>query len=135
MALDYLWLKPIVYPSSQPKTNGEHCPPPIVHSNISRPDYIVSHWPPKELRQEQHAWKRAWLIGDFKISGNTIYKKYFQPEKPSNQWSAMVHFAQGYQYAPVILFVTFFAGDDHFRHTMTKKALKRGLAVVVVSIR
>lgn len=76
------------------------------------PDFILGEGSPKELSSPQTESKdKSVLVGDVKLSGNSLYKQYVLNQKKRGQLYAITGYARKHTYTHVALFLTFFSGE------------------------
>jgi RHS repeat-associated protein len=96
--------------------------------NHPRPDYIIRPAEPKKLNE------RSWLIGDIKLSVNTIINSYFEGKKPQeDQYQAIAQHASNYgmRFAG---FLTLYSGTSAQNEKIRREAVKDGIVVVILSL-
>lgn len=131
---NYAWFEPQVGAGGKPYTDGFNCGGSFADGFLgkARPDYIFSEKAPTKLRK---GGPKGWLIGDFKLSVNTMYRSYVSPAKQKSQFKAITSFAKRYQFAPVVLFVTLFPGKSFQQQKVVLKLASAGVIPIIVSIR
>jgi RHS repeat-associated protein len=102
---------------------------------VARPDFVLSPVSPTQTSRGGGGDK-AYLVGDFKLSGNSLHSKYVA-SKQTTQLKAIGHFARKRCYAPVAVFITIKSGDekrmDEVRTAMRSAGLKQGTLLYVFS--
>jgi hypothetical protein len=99
-------------------------------AGLPRPDFLVNPSDPSSGNAET-----SYLIGDFTLSGNSLYKKYVNPGKQTSQWDAITNHARNFGLR-ISLFITFFEGEKgNLEELIAKKGLKEGDLVFVLSIK
>lgn len=104
------------------------------------PDFIISEVGPEETAKP-NSGEKAILVGDIKLSGNSLYNKYIDKNNKHydgpGQFDAMTRFAGQYTYTRVTLFLTAFTGQKskllQVRLLLQGDALKDGVIVFVVA--
>jgi RHS repeat-associated protein len=139
-----LWLEPRVATSGKPESDGFNCgdtrtPTRGQYASLParaktpRPDFIFKEGGPSSTDYTRSSrWKKAYLIGDIKITGNAMVEKI-----GSTQWQSIMNYAtirNKHQYAPVALFVTFTAPTAGQRRKVEKEALSYGVLTPILSI-
>jgi hypothetical protein len=107
----YLWREPSITIGGKPTHNGSQCNDPgsrRPRRQIPNPDFVISAFPPKKLQTGLGSPRKGWLVGDVKISPETI--KTFG--RRGRQWNAINNFAQARQYVPSALYITFFGSQN-----------------------
>lgn len=99
----------------------------------ARPDFILSSVPPTETRRGN----KALLIGDFKLSGNSLYSQDVEPGNKQTQFSAIANFTAKNTELRIALFITVTKGNKGNFAQVPKKmidaGLKKGTLFIVVS--
>ena len=91
------WVVPELTTSGDVVRNGLNCGSlgsdvGLTAEGNTRPDFIFtkSGRPPKNADGSHNS---AWVIGDFKLSGNTLVKSYIDPGNQRDQWDSIVHYS------------------------------------------
>ena len=92
-------------------------------ANTPRPDYIINNAAPSSDDGT------SWLIGDFVLSGNSLYKKYVNPGYRRNQFDAITNHARKHGIR-ISLYISFFSGDSDtlnlLQAELVKESFKKG---------
>ena len=108
----YLWFMPGVNRNGVAKSSGLNCPnvqAPGFEAGLSYPDYVIGEAPPKEVSKKRAA--PSYLIGDIKLSGNSLFIQYVDPGSKKNQLEAIVKYARKSTEFRCAVFLTFFTGE------------------------
>jgi RHS repeat-associated protein len=139
-----LWLEPRVATSGTPESDGFNCGDTRtptrgryaalpLRAKTPRPDFIFKEGGPRNTDYARNSkWKKSYLIGDIKITGNAMVDKI-----GSTQWQAMMNYAtvrNKHEYTPVALFVTFTAPTAGQRRKAEGEALRYGVLTPILSI-
>lgn len=134
--LDSMWFGPRILPTGHPVTDGISCSPdgelidiPGGAPGQPAPDFVVKSSPPTERRP------RAWVVGDFKLSVNTLYDDYISPGTSRNQWLAIANYARKYGYR-IGLFIAYKELNSEGRavfEKLLKEGAGRGVILVIAS--
>ncbi len=138
---EHLWLGPVVDTDGTPIADGFGCSKiDLVPNNgtgiagQARPDFILSSVPPTETKK---AGNQALLIGDFKLSGNSLYYQYVKPGQKKTQFSAIAQYTQRHTQLRIALFLTVAKGDQknlrQVQAIMAGEGLKKGTLFFVIS--
>ena len=123
----------------EPLGNGVGCQQGIIPNipsgggyakSFANPDFVFRRNPPRE------PGPRAWLVGEIKLTVNTLYDAYVDPGNKANQWNAMANYAKDYGYR-IVLFVAFKKVDERgsavFEEHLLKEGVEDGVMVLVAS--
>lgn len=133
---------PIMKDTGRPRDNSYQCGQPkspmpsgVTPSTASRPDIVISSFPPLEM----DLFRRAWLIGDVKGTVNAVKDKMDHSNShhsyySHNQWDAMKNFALRHQYIPIVSFVTLFDDTNKRKKQLKKQASNQGVLLRFVPI-
>jgi len=136
-----LWLGPVVDTDGTPIADGFGCSKiDLVPNNgtgiagQARPDFILSSVPPTETKKRGN---KALLIGDFKLSGNSLYNQYVDPGNKKTQFSAIAQYTSKHTELRIALFLTVAKGDaaklKFVSKIMANEGLKKGTLFFVIS--
>jgi len=138
---DEFWIGPSMdWRSGRAVNDGINCgdfnagkSQPIV-ADTKRPDFLVSPIPPSGLHD---SGKRSWLVGDFKLTGATLYRDYVHPGKKREQFEAIINHSVNYG-TRVSLFVTIMPAAGNVQgalHELVRRsALKNGGVTFIISL-
>lgn len=111
---------------------GFNCPnlkQPKFEKDWSYPDFIISENDPRE--------GKSIVVGDVKISGNSLYSQYVKPGTRRGQFNAITAYAANNAYSRTAVFLTVFTGQKskvmQVRALLVGEGLRQGVAVVVVA--
>jgi RHS repeat-associated protein len=135
-----IWFEPHVNQRGGIEHNGFNCGNRNAYRpslRFPRPDFIVSPQPPKNPATGRHA--NAWMIGEIKLQGHSLYRSYVKPRTQPGQWNAIMGYAAKHTISRTALFVTLTKPTDRQineirKQLMAHEAVKRGVIVVVVSV-
>jgi len=141
-ASKYFWFYPGIRRSGRAEFNGVNCPDltlPKYEPARFYPDFVISEVPPAETSKQLPTGK-AILIGDVKLSGNSLYNQYVNKKsrhyKPG-QFDAISRYAGQHTYTRTAVFLTAFTGHksnlEQVRVLLAKDGLKKGVIVVVIA--
>lgn len=110
---------------------GENCP------NLSVPQFLPKmHYPDFCISEGDPKTSTAILIGDIKLSGNSLYNSYVKYKK-TGQFSAIVKYADRHTETHVAVFLTIWKGTPsklaQVRALMGLQGLENGTLVLVIS--
>jgi len=134
-----LWFYPGIRPNGDAVSPGLNCPnlsAPRYSAGNSYPDFVLSEVSPTEA-SKLGASDKSILIGDFKLSGNGLYRQYVEPGNKREQFDAITRFAGRHTYTHTAVFLTVFTGQKskltQVRLLLAGDGLKKGVAVVVIA--
>jgi len=95
------------------------------------PDYIISAYPPSRVGTKDL------LIGDFKLSANTLYKEYINNERNKRkQWlgiSAHAQYENRFQFVPITSFFTLRPTNQARYERLEQEAVERRVIMFISS--
>lgn len=113
---------------------------PFPVGGLSYPDFILGEASPKEISSPFYkGGDKSILIGDIKLSGNSLYNQYVVqgPNNKASQFHAMTRYCGRHTYTRVTIFLTLFSGElSKMRQVSTllmRDSLKDGVLVFVVA--
>jgi RHS repeat-associated protein len=133
-----LWFYPGINDKGQADSPGLNCPKlsmPKFEANNSYPDFIISEVAPDKTPDAG----RAVTIGDFKISGNSLYNQYVKsgPQNKREQFDRITAYAGRSTYSRTAVFLTLFSGQQsklrHVALSLGEDGLRKGVVVIVVA--
>src|SRR6266487_2483474 len=107
----YLWFYPGINRNGVAKSPGFNCPAiktPQYGKGLLYPDYVIGEDSPVDVSDGRAS--KSWLIGDIKLSGNSLYKQYVLG-KHEHQMEAIVKYASKSTELHCAVFLTFFSGE------------------------
>jgi RHS repeat-associated protein len=132
------------YPGIRPGTGnaefaGFNCPNlsfPKPETGLSYPDFVLSEVSPTEA-SKSGASELSIVIGDVKLSGNSLYKQYVSPGNRRDQFDAITRYAGRHTYTHTAVFLTVFTGQKsklrQVQILLGEDGLKKGVVVVIVA--
>jgi RHS repeat-associated protein len=134
------------YPGIRPENGnvdfaGLNCPnlsAPKLVAGLRYPDFLLSEVPPTDTTGTRASGKSI-VIGDVKLSGNSLYYQYVKsgPQNKRDQFDAITRYARQGTYSRTAVFLTVFTGQksklQQVQMLLCGDGLKEGLAVVVVA--
>jgi len=134
-----LWFYPEIKANGDATRNGLNCPnisAPGFDANRFYPDFILSEVSPKETSKLGASGKSI-FIGDFKLSGNSLYKQYVEPGRHRAQFDAITRYAGRHTYTRTAVFLTVFTGQKknlrQVQALLGGDGLKKGVVVIVIA--
>ena len=131
-----LWFYPGLNAEGEAKTPGLNCP------NLSLPGFALNRFYPDFVLSEVNPTKtpnegRSIFIGDFKLSGNSLYKQYVKPGKHRAQFDAITRYAGTRTYTRTAVFLSVFSGQRsklrQVQALLGGDGLKKGVVVIVIA--
>jgi RHS repeat-associated protein len=137
-----LWFYPGIKPETgQADFAGFNCPNlsmPKPEPGLRYPDFILSEVSPKEASR-QNATGKSIFVGDFKLSGNSLYKQYVEPGTHRAQFDAVTRYAGQHTYTHTAVFLTVFTGQQsklrQVQALLGGDALKEGVVAIVIAVK
>jgi len=135
-----IWFYPGIKPATgDAEFDGFNCPNlsfPKPETGLRYPDFVLSEVSPTEA-SKRGASELSIVIGDVKLSGNSLYKQYVSPGDKRDQFDAITRFAGQHTYSHTAVFLTVFTGQKsklrHVQILLGEDGLKKGVAVVIVA--
>ena len=132
-----MWFYPGLHRSGRPASAGINCKaltPPKYRRNLHYPDFVISEVSPRVIGERKG--DRAILVGDIKLSGNSLYNQYIKGNK-ADQFHAITRFAGQYTYTRTAAFLTAFSGQRsklaQVRVLLVGESLKEGVVAFVIA--
>jgi len=133
-----LWFYPGVNQKGEAETPGLNCPdlsaPQFTAGNFY-PDFVISEVAPDKTPGAG----QSVTIGDFKISGNSLYNQYVKsgPQNKRAQFDAITAYAGTRTYTRTAVFLTVFTGQKKNLRQVAAllggDGLRKGVVVIVVA--
>jgi RHS repeat-associated protein len=134
----YVYLYPGIDPASgDARSSGVHCPMSGVLKlqGLVYPDFIIGEDDPTGTGQN------SWLIGDVKLSGNSLYNQYHGKTgagDKSSQFQGIINYAGKHTHTHMAVFMTFFSGErgklSSVGRLMQRDGIQKGVIVFVFAI-
>ncbi len=138
---DDLWLGPLIRDDGTPLDSGFGCG--LRHLVIqrgsgrggeARPDFVFGPTAPADL--PYGGYGKEYLLGDLKLSGNSLYNQYVEGNKQS-QFHAIGHFAGRYTQSHTAIFLTIWRGNrghyEQVKRLMRDSGFRDGVVFIVFS--
>ena len=139
---DSIWFEPQVRRAGSIVSNGLTCgsrgsqrTPIGPYPLVPRPDVIISPLPPLDPTGRHSS---AYLIGEIKLSGQSLYRAYLSPKSQGNQLEAILNYARSHTIPRVAVFGTFLKPNQNqanaLKINLTREAIQHGVVIFVVSV-
>ena len=137
-----IWFKPQLNNEGSPMGDGFNCrqlPSYKIEKGHFYPDFIISSYPPTDTQKGQDQ-KLAMLVGDIKLSGNSLYNQYVKPGERNKvgQFNAIASYASDSTYTKASVFIAAFTGQRwklrQVGQLLGREGLKKGTLAFVIAL-
>ncbi len=133
-ARDIVWFEPSIS-GGKATTNGIGCGNhggTATKAGNKKPDFMLTKLEPKKLGDKDHRGRKAYLIGEVKLSLKTFHNAYTKGGYNIGQFNQIVEFAEKRVYSRTAVMVALYSGSSSHQKALRKLLLKAAKKKVVV---